>query len=242
MNRKVRKDAAAFKREHGLHSVTSVSLTKALEQEGFTVILFSPIGSNREVQQLIELLKLTDQIQLSNGFTYWDTFHRLVFVNEDLSERERVIVLAHEAGHIVCRHQERNLIAGSEVYEEFEASEFAHYLLHRDWRHNFYSWVSEFRLAIIWTTMLSLVLFVAISGSLLLTKEREATPDFGEYYVTSHGTKFHEKDCIFVKHKNNIRQLTLDEFNAHIYEECQICLPLESYVPFMREQHTYVVA
>ena len=48
---------------------------------------------------------------------------------------------------------------------------------------------------------------------------------YGTYYITESGNKYHERNCIFVKDKTNIRRMTVEEFESGEYEPCAICLP-----------------
>lgn len=65
-----------------------------------------------------------------NGFTYADMEYRFVFVNKELNENEKKLVLAHEMGYIVCGHFTHAPILGNSVIEEGEANQFAHYMLY----------------------------------------------------------------------------------------------------------------
>lgn len=55
--------------------------------------------------------------------------------------------------------------------------------------------------------------------------ENELKHYYGELYITSTGNKYHEKDCIFVKHKDNVERLKIEQFENGEYEPCDICLP-----------------
>ncbi len=48
---------------------------------------------------------------------------------------------------------------------------------------------------------------------------------YGEYYVTETGSKYHEKNCMFVKDKNSVCRLIEEEFQSGDYEPCKTCLP-----------------
>lgn len=48
---------------------------------------------------------------------------------------------------------------------------------------------------------------------------------YGDYYITSSGNKYHEKECIFVKDKTNVQRLTKEQFDSGEYDPCQMCLP-----------------
>lgn len=66
-----------------------------------------------------------------SAFTYQDPHLRIVFMQENLSQQEQIILLSHELGHILCRHLKCSPATGpgSSVLQEQEANEFASILL-----------------------------------------------------------------------------------------------------------------
>jgi hypothetical protein len=48
---------------------------------------------------------------------------------------------------------------------------------------------------------------------------------YGEYYVSKSGTKYHEKDCMTIKGRSNVRRLTEKDYYSGDYEPCHVCLP-----------------
>ena len=125
----IKKQVSRFRREFNIQDVSAKILEDIFEKQGFTVIHFNPVLNDPDVEIVIQSFDLQDMIRSSNGFLYLDQNHRLVFVNENLSESERRIVLAHEQGHYYCGHSSHTDVIGRNVSEEFEANEFAHYLL-----------------------------------------------------------------------------------------------------------------
>lgn len=97
---------------------------------GYTVVEFNRRVNSKDVTTILNNLLLHDIILVSDGFTYADNEYRLIFINEDLSQKEKTIVISHELGHIVCNHLKSSVIAGNTVTDEAEANEFSHYLLH----------------------------------------------------------------------------------------------------------------
>ena len=49
-------------------------------------------------------------------------------MNESLTDQEKILVMAHEEGHYYCGHKSGNKAISA--VEEYEANEFAHYLLY----------------------------------------------------------------------------------------------------------------
>lgn len=130
MGNEIKKKAKSFLKEYNLQNVTLENLRSAIQKQGYTIIEYNNIFNDENVAALINALGLEDFCERAKGFTYADTKRRLVFLHEDLSYGEKLMVLAHEEGHIYCNHLASTPILGRDVIEEHEASEFAHYLLH----------------------------------------------------------------------------------------------------------------
>lgn len=128
-DKEIQRQVSAFKTEYTLSSVTYEALWDATERMGYTVVEFSPTVPDEAVDRLVHALKLQEQIQSNRGFTYASGNHRIIFIDERLSEKEKLIVLAHEVGHICCGHMGRVYVLGQDVVEEHEANQFADYLL-----------------------------------------------------------------------------------------------------------------
>lgn len=192
------------------------SLRRGVEKLGYTVIGFNHIYNDADVQTLVTELKLTEQIQRANGFTYADKDYRLVFIHEDLAEAEKRMILAHEAGHICLEHMLDTSVLGQDVRQEFEANEFAHCLLSGTW-----GWGILFRDKAL-VAVQAAVLVLVIVCTVLLTVYLQS---FKHYYVTESGDKYHEKECISIKNKESVRELTVEELASGAYESCHICLP-----------------
>ena len=91
---------------------------------------FNAVSNSKDISELATLLGVGEYLLSSKGFTYADNNSRIVFLNEDLSEEERVYVLLHEQGHIFCRHLCEGNILGNDVVQEHEANEFVHFVLY----------------------------------------------------------------------------------------------------------------
>lgn len=218
----IKKAVSAFKKKYKLAEITEKTLCDALETQGYTVIRFNTIVNDEDVTQIISNLNLEDTILSHKGFTYSNDKYRLVFVNDDLSEEERLMVLAHEVGHIFCEHMTCQPIIGQDVKQEHEANEFAHYLLHPDKTDKTKAWFKGHKKLVI--ALCACILLIAVGVAIFSFVSREKTY-YGEYYITTTGNKYHEKDCIFVKNKDNARRLTKEEFESGDYEPCKTCLP-----------------
>jgi len=215
--------AKRFCREYGIKNLSIEKIKKIIESQGYTIIEFNYIFNDKDVQTLIDVLGLSEELIRSRGFTYVDSNRRLVFVNEDLSEHEKLIVLAHEEGHIYCKHFSHGNIIGVDVQDEHEANEFEHFILNISKIDTVIMWAQAHMIALIITLI---ILFVAGIGIWKYQeyKNREASY-YGEYYITGSGQKYHEKDCIHVKNKTNVYRLTIEQFESGDYEACKTCLP-----------------
>lgn len=222
MNNSIKKKAYTLLKEFKLQTVTLDALRSIIEQQGYTIVEFNSIFNDKPVETLLDALNLQQYALQSKGFTYADSKLRVVFIHKDLSYEEKRIVLAHEEGHIYCNHFSSSPILGRDVMEEHEANEFAHYLLQQRPLQQFVHWMKKRKKSI---SIFLTALLLLTGCHLTYTAIHKEQSYFGEFYITSTGTKYHEKDCIFIKHKDNVERLTQEQFDSGAYEPCDICLP-----------------
>ena len=218
----IKKVATRFRSQYIKEQLTLDGIKEVLRNQGYTIIEFNHIFNDEDVATVIDELHLLSMIDKSKGFTYVDRNHRLVFLHEDLSNEEKLLVLAHEEGHIFCKHFHHSPIIGVDVEEEYEANEFAHYILNPSVISEVGEQIKRHKRVTIAVAIVLVFCLVGGIGWSHIAKERTY---YGEYYVTSSGNKYHEKDCIFVKNKTDVRRLTEEEFESGEYEACQVCLP-----------------
>lgn len=216
------KKAREFLSQYGSNAITLEEMLSILSKQGYTVIWFNNIINDEDVSIIISELKLDELADKSKGFTYVDKNHRLVFVHEDLNNNEKLMVLAHEEGHIWCQHFGHTPIIGLDVSEEHEANEFAHYILHPPIVVTFSGFV---RKHIIVCVIVLAVIALGVTGGIGLSHMEKNRSYYGEFYITPSGSRYHETDCIFIKNKTDARRLTVEEFESGEFEPCQICLP-----------------
>jgi len=221
-SREIKLKARKFIKEFDVHELNYGTLKSAIESQGYTLVEYNHIFNDEDVSKLIEALKLSDNIIRSRGFTYADQNYRIVFVHEDLSDAEKLVVLSHEAGHIYLGHMSSNPIIGRDVQEEHEANEFSHFLMNQGKLDKANLWVRRHKAAAILTVV---ILALLVTAGIVLSKIHTEKSYYGEYYITESGNKYHEKDCIFVKDKTNTHRMTIEEFESGEYEPCGICLP-----------------
>lgn len=222
MNNEIKKQAKSFLKEYNLQNVTLENLCSAIQKQGYTIIDYNNIFNDENVAALINALGLEDFCERAKGFTYADTKRRLVFLHEDLSYEEKLMVLAHEEGHIYCNHLTSIPILGHDVVEEHEANEFAHYLLYQGkWQQLCHSLLRHKRAI----AAAVVIVGVLIGGCFIFSAQKREHSYYGEFYITATGNKYHRADCIFTRDKTTVHRMTKAEFESGEYEPCRICLP-----------------
>jgi len=105
---------------------------EALEQlvadSGFILIEYSRYDNNNDVKTLIHKLGLETSLAKTNSLIYSTSKIKLLFINKDLSETDKIILLRHELGHIYDTHLNMPNHLYSNIERELYANEFAHYL------------------------------------------------------------------------------------------------------------------
>lgn len=218
----IKKKVSSFIRKQGINNISFISLTKVIEDLGYTIIQYNNLINSDDVAIIINNLNLQDIVSCSRGFTYVGANYRLVFIHEDLSDEEKMLVLAHELGHIVCKHLKSDSIIGNDVKEEYEANEFAHYLLHQTCFTKIKNCIIIKKKASI--GILFLLIFIVV-GAVLGICYRKQQSFYREYYITISGKKYHREECIYVKDKITVERLTKEDFEAGTYQACRVCLP-----------------
>lgn len=104
----VQREARTFLSQFHRRPFTVSDLEKALQEQGFSLVEYSRISNGKEVTTLLTSLRLFDYAARQSAFTYQDPHLRIVFMQENLSQQEQMILLSHELGHILCRHLERS--------------------------------------------------------------------------------------------------------------------------------------
>lgn len=224
MDNNIKCKVKSFLSQFKLSEVTLENLKSVIQKQGYTIIEFNNIANNENVSALLTALDLQSLATQSKGFTYVDSQRRLVFVHEGLSDDEKLMVLAHEEGHIYCNHLSSTPILGRDVVEEHEANEFAHYLLHQSVWRKVGCMVKEHKKASI---AVALIIVLIVVGCIIGYEVHCENTYYGEYYITSTGNKYHDKDCGYVKGKDNIERLTIEQYESGEYEPCGVCLPSE---------------
>ena len=99
----VQREARTFLSQfHRRPFTVSVSLKKPCRSRAFPWLSTDRISNGKEVTTLLTSLRLFDYAARQSAFTYQDPHLRIVFMQENLSQQEQMILLSHELGHILC--------------------------------------------------------------------------------------------------------------------------------------------
>lgn len=222
MNNNIKKLAKTFIKKYKLTSIDYSALKNTANNMGYTIIEFNSIFNEKNVETVIQNLGLCENALKSRAFTYVSAEYRLIFVNEDLNDEEKLLVLSHELGHIVCEHLSTVPVIGNDVKDEHEANEFSHYLLKQSSFRKVKNVIVVHRKAFIFSIVILCLIIGSVTAYLIIRNKSVYKDNF---YITSTGECYHKKECIFVKNKTNIKRLTKEEFESGVYSSCNMCLP-----------------
>lgn len=219
MDKKIKRAAIKFYKLAG-KKPTVKNVVSALQKLGYDVILFNtPQGD-----KLLISLGLSKDNITANAFTTGGSA-RFVFLNNNISNSDKLYALLHEAGHIMLGHVGTDAIKWMDNCEmESNANAFAAEV------------ISSVSSTSIYNTIIAAIIIIATSLGLGYCLHRpETVTVFNEHlnntvsltnnivYITKAGKKYHSPNCIYVKNKDCAM---IDKEQAqHIYEPCSVCNP-----------------
>lgn len=206
-----------FKKKYCIKKTDYEEIKSVIEKQGYTIIPYNTVCNNKNVEILITALQVKEYIHSCKCFTYQDDKYRLVFINEELSEEEKKIVLAHEEGHIWHEHMTNNAVFGEDVIQEHQANEFAHYLLYGQ---KIYTRKQKL---IGCGAVCLLVMLMGCSVAGKYNHDKKIYTD--NYYITNTGKKYHVESCVYVKSKKDVHKLTKEQYETGLYTPCSVCIP-----------------
>lgn len=222
MANNIKRIADKFIRKHKLVTINYSELRNTVCNMGYTVIEFGRDYNDKDVATVIENLNLAEAVSVSRAFTYTSKDYRLIFVNENLNEEEKLLVLSHEVGHIVCGHFSTVSIIGNDVKDEYEANEFSHHLLNR----GFVRKIGDFVFVHRKVCIVSFIIICLLTTFACIYVHKQNEPKYKDgLYITSGGERYHREECIHIKNKTNIEKLTVKDFKSGKYSPCDMCLP-----------------
>ena len=222
ISKDVRYKAKNLLLEYGIGKITLDNLVYIIEQQGFEIIEYSQQDRTDSVWTLLQTLNLIPYAESGKAFAYKCGKSKLLFICEEMTADEKLYALAHEEGHIAFGHLCNGACGGNAVEEEYVANEFAHYLLHPPLFLKFVITVKSNKKKALWIAIIALALAVIIPLTVNIIQSHSY---YGEYYVSESGTKYHEKECMTIKDRSNIRRLTEKDYYSGDYEPCHVCLP-----------------
>lgn len=123
----LKKAVRKFLAEYNLYDepLTSKKLEEIISSQSFEIIYYDVLHMSEKAQYLADRLDLHNKCQTSNGFTYCNRDIKLVYVKQNLNEKDKRSVLLHEEGHIYLDHFYRQGLEETTTQHETAARTFA---------------------------------------------------------------------------------------------------------------------
>lgn len=208
--------------QYRISKITLENLLYIVGQQGFEILEYSQLDESDSVWEIIRKLKLVSYAKSGKAFAYQHGSTKIIFLCEELTADEKLYALTHEEGHILYSHLSSGDATSNSVEQEQLANEIAHYLLHPPIFVKLWIKILERKKLAIAILLLLICGVLVLTSTCLIIRNNSY---YGEYYITENGTKYHEKDCMIIKDKNNTERLTKAEFESGEYDPCQVCLP-----------------
>lgn len=221
------------------YDISVDELKEVIAQHGYTVVEYNKTSNSKNVELILNELHLKDYSRTVNAFAYADKSSRIVFVHNGLSDSETIILLAHEAGHILLGHMtDSNGICGTDITFENEANEFSHYLIHPGFsaKLKLFLEFNKKMIALICAILISAVVIsvsiykaveINIKNKNVQSSDTSYSENGDEVYVTESGNRYHHSWCTYIKNKEGLKKLSIDEAEIR-YQPCKVCFPEKS--------------
>ena len=163
-----------------------------------------------------------------------------VFVDGNLHNNDKLYMLLHEIGHIMLNHiGDGKIVHRDKLYSDIEAETFVYEVM--NYKNNTGK-ITGAILAMIISFSFGYILAnniytePAVKTSVVNTlPQAKQTPNTNIYsvsaenledivYITATGTKYHLKDCRYVKNKTNITELSKEQAQRK-HTPCSVCNP-----------------
>ena len=218
---KAQAEASRLLKKYSISRPSLDDLIQIAGANGYEIIDYSLSNNPTNVTTLLHELSLEQLAATRRAFVFKRGEIRLLFVCDSMTSSEKRYAIAHELGHIVMGHLKNGLCNDAEIEEEYEANEFAHYLLRPGFAARGAVWVRRHQAISILIVVFVALGIAAIPVTAMILKEQSY---YGEYYITENGEKYHDKKCTIIKGKANVRRLTKEDYESGKYQPCQICL------------------
>lgn len=215
-----KRKALEFYKEFKISQLTVDSITCAIQKCGYKIIEYVPFSTDNKAYALLSELGIIHIANTEKSFVYADNLYRILFIAKGLSEKEKLMLLSHEAGHIYLNHMSRkNLISGEDIAIENEAREFSHYLLTCNRSFSLISKISQHKGVVIGGVLsfLFLVIFLSVLIPQIYTSNIR--------YVSPMGEKYHRYECVTIKNKDSLTKNNKKKLESLGYTPCDLCLP-----------------
>lgn len=201
-------------------------ITAVIEKQGFILIPFKKYNNTKEVAECIEKLHLEDKIQKKNAFIYLSNNIKLVFVNSDLSDEDKYILLSHELGHILDPSLQNSNFSYFKIQNEEFANEFSYHLQNPSiWIRLKFSRFFKPLSATIFIICLLIVGGIVVTNIANNLSVSSPISSAQKCYVTPNGKKYHRDFCIVIKNRKNIKTYkTSEDAKDEGYDPCLLCI------------------
>ena len=216
---RAKETAYALLSEYGITSINLKTVIYITENKGIELFEY---GSDNYagVENLLRELKLENAAAASHGFAFSDGMNDIIFVRETLTEEEKVLVIAHELGHILLGHLKGAASMYVGAREEYEANEFVHYIMNVAPLFRLKIRIHEKRRAVLGIAAAVMIVAAGICTVAGIIKYDSAA----DYYITETGEKYHQADCVTIRGKK-VHKMTEEERESGKYTPCAVCLP-----------------
>lgn len=222
MDDNIKKTARRFLKEYKIQKLSFDRMAEIIRSQGYKIIRFGKAYNDENIEILINGLDLNGYVQAYSAFTYTDDKYRLVFLVDNISDKEALILLAHEEGHIYNGHFGETLIAGKNTIDEYEANEFTHYILNPSKINKAERFISSHKAISI---IIASLLLLGIGGGVTTPMVLKQQTYYENYYATPTGTKYHKETCYYIKDKSTKQRVTKEDVETKGLEPCKVCLP-----------------
>lgn len=212
----------------------------------YTVLFFDSDIGKKELDRLGLVIPETENSIVVNSHG-----SKIVFIRSTLAEDDKIQSLLHEAGHISLGHMEVSNLELDSRKSERDAEKFSYAVLAELKKDRVMYFLKLICITLTVLLFLQVLPGIIKSGNdnsgteharpaSVTIQDTEHNPgaltnniDVSEtedeklqntYYVTAYGEKYHNPDCRYVKGKENLEQLTLEEAKQK-YDSCSVCRP-----------------
>ena len=190
------------------------------------------IYSYKDAVEIIDSYNLQEMAEKNDSFASNIGNRIVILYNSEISQLDLPYVLAHEIGHIVLGHLNDVDDIGDVYAKERDCGYFADELL----KYNPDRFIRKIGIFSGITAVL-IALGVGIFtffGEKSDNSSQNSETDFNvvteteiqdtiEVYVTKYGKRFHLAGCRYIKHRNDLLEISVEEAEIAGYEPCEIC-------------------